>query len=220
MYIVVPVTWKGRPGVAAGTTVTLAPAPPAPAPPQVTYSEKEINVAWDHPVEAIKRYNVYEVKPDAKAPDASAAPLNAAPLSLLKYSDSHIEFGKPRCFAVTSVRAVQSYTVESTPSGAGCVTPVDTFPPAAPKGLAAVAGPGSVSLIWDANTEPDLAGYLVLRGDAPDGTLQTLTPEPVHETTFKDATARPGVAYVYAIVAVDNAKNKSAESAHVQETAR
>lgn len=164
--------------------------------------------------------NVYEVSPGAQAPAAGAAPLNATPLSVSSYADARMEFGKPRCYAVTSVRAVQTYTVESAPSSPACVTPVDTFPPAAPKGLAAVAGPGSISLIWDANTEPDLAGYLVLRGDAPGGTLQPLTPEPIHETTFKDATARPGATYVYAIVAVDTAKNMSAQSAHVEETAR
>jgi fibronectin type 3 domain-containing protein len=213
------VTWKGRPGIAAGATVTLAPAPPVPATPQVTYSEKEITVAWDS-VELTKAYNVYDVTAGAKAPDASAAPLNPTPLPVLKYSDTRMEYGKQRCYAVTSVRAVQTYTVESAPSAPACATPADTFPPAPPKGLAAVAGPGSISLIWDANTESDLAGYVVLRGEATGGTLQALTPEPIHETTFRDATARPGTTYVYAVVAVDNAKNMSAQSAQVQETAR
>ncbi len=219
MYFAVPRTWKGRPGVAANATITLAPPPAAPPAPALTYSEKEITVTWQN-MEGTKAYNVYEEKPDAKALDASATPLNSTPLTTAKYIDARMEFGKPRCYAVTSVHAVQTYTVESAPSPTACVTPADTFPPAAPKGLAAVAGPGSISLIWDANAESDLAGYLVLRGEAPGGTLQALTPEPIHETTFKDATVRPGVTYVYAIVAVDNAKNKSAESAHVQETAR
>jgi hypothetical protein len=219
MYFAVPVTWKGRPGAAAGASVPLTAPPPTPVSPQITFSEKQITVAWTE-ADGTKSYNVYEVKPDAKAPDAGAAPLNAAPVSTTKYDDSRMEFGKPRCYAVTSVRTVQPYSIESAPSAPACVTPADTFPPAAPKGLAAVAGPGSISLIWDANTEPDLSGYLVLRGDAAGGTLQALTPEPIHETTFKDATARPGVTYVYAVVAVDNAKNLSAQSAGVQETAR
>lgn len=79
-----------------------------------------------------------------------------------------------------------------------------------------------ISLIWDANTEPDLAGYIVLRGEAPGDTLQPLTPKPIRETTFRDTTVKPGVRYVYAIVAVDNATppNRSVPSVRVEETAR
>ena len=62
------------------------------------------------------------------------------------------------------------------------------FPPAAPKGLAAVATPAPCNLIWDANTETDLAGYIVLRGEAPGDTLQPLTPAPIRETIYKDTT--------------------------------
>jgi hypothetical protein len=46
---------------------------------------------------------------------------------------------------------------------------VDTSPPAAPTGLVAAAGEGSVSLDWTDNSEPDLAGYRVYRRE-PDGT--------------------------------------------------
>ena len=62
-----------------------------------------------------------------------------------------------------------------------CVTPRDQFAPAAPRGLAAVPTAGQISLIWDANTEKDLAGYLVLRGDAPDGPLAAITPAPIRK---------------------------------------
>ena len=85
-----------------------------------------------------------------------------------------------------------------------------------------MAGTGTMNLGWDANTEPDLAGYLVLRGDAPDGTLQPLTPAPIPATSYEDKTVKPGVRYVYVIVAVDKATppNRSAPSARVEETAR
>ena len=103
-----------------------------------------------------------------------------------------------------------------------CVTPADTFPPAAPKSLAAIAGEGVISLIWEPNTEADLAGYLVLRGDAPGDTLRAITPEPVSATTYRDTTARAGTRYVYVVVAVDRAtpQNVSAQSNRVEETAR
>jgi fibronectin type 3 domain-containing protein len=92
----------------------------------------------------------------------------------------------------------------------------------APKGLSVVAGTGTINLSWDANTEADLAGYLVLRGDAPGDTLQPLTATPIAATNFEDKTAKPGVRYAYAIVAVDKAVpvNRSAPSVRIEETAR
>jgi hypothetical protein len=79
-----------------------------------------------------------------------------------------------------------------------------------------------VQLIWDANTEPDLAGYIVLRATAPDETLQPLTPAPIRDTVFKDATVTPGVRYLYAIVAVDSATppNRSTPTERVEAIAR
>jgi fibronectin type 3 domain-containing protein len=98
----------------------------------------------------------------------------------------------------------------------------DTFPPVAPAGLIAVADADGISLIWDENTEPDLAGYLVLRGTAPDATLQPLTVEPIEVTAYQDIDVTAGGRYVYRIVAVDTAvpPNASPPSAPVTEVAR
>ena len=40
---------------------------------------------------------------------------------------------------------------------------MDTFPPAVPVGLMAVAGVNSIELAWQRNTEDDFAGYQVYR---------------------------------------------------------
>jgi fibronectin type 3 domain-containing protein len=103
-----------------------------------------------------------------------------------------------------------------------CVTPRDTFPPAPPRNLAAVGAEGAINLIWEASGAADLAGYLVLRGELPGGTLQVLTTDPVRETTFRDTGVKAGVRYEYVVVAVDTAQppNRSAESNRVEETAR
>ena len=121
-----------------------------------------------------------------------------------------------------SVATVGTAPIESDPTDPICVIPRDTFPPAAPTNLATVPGNGAINLIWNANTEPDLAGYLVLRGDAPGDTLQPLTPQPIRETTYRDTTVKSGVTYVYVVVAVDKATppNRSAPSNRAQETAR
>jgi fibronectin type 3 domain-containing protein len=97
---------------------------------------------------------------------------------------------------------------------------VDTFAPVAPISLKAVGSEGAISLIWDANTEADLAGYLVMRATLPGGEFTPVTPDPIKETTFNDTTVTKGVRYVYVVVAVDTAKNVSARSNQVEESAR
>ena len=133
-----------------------------------------------------------------------------------------VTWGTEVCFVVRAVEKIGAATMESEASEPACVTPRDIFPPAAPKGLSVVAGPGSINLSWDANQEPDLAGYIVLRGEAPGDTLLPLTPAAITATNFEDKSARPGVRYAYAIVAIDKATpaNRSAPSGRVEETAR
>ena len=152
----------------------------------------------------------------------STTPINGEPIAATEYEHTRAVFGTEQCYIVRSVEKVAAISIESDPTSSICVTPRDTFPPAAPKGLSVVAGTGTINLGWDANTEPDLAGYLVLRGEAPGDTLQPLTPAPITATNFEDKTVRPGVRYAYAIVAVDKAvpPNRSAPSARIEETAR
>jgi predicted small lipoprotein YifL len=181
------------------------------------------------------RYNLYrELGPDPVAvllpvaaaappdPDAPPAPLNAQPLERLDFVDA-VEFDRERCYVVRAVRGAGADAIEGEASPRRCVTPVDVYPPAAPAGLSAVSGEGSVSLIWEASADADVAGYLVLRGTTADATLQPLTTEPVVDTSFTDRSAAPGVRYVYAVVAVDARvplPNISAESNRVEEAAR
>ncbi|HVC18607.1 MAG TPA: hypothetical protein VNE16_00910 [Vicinamibacterales bacterium] len=189
------------------------------------------------PTYPASQYNVYErpaTAPPAPpsplstegdgtvVPGPPPAPLNGAPLAGTAFTDTRMTWGARRCYEVRTVDTYGPLTVESRPSPATCVTLRDTFPPAAPRGLQAVASSGAISLIWEANTETDLAGYLVLRAEAPGGTLEPITPAPIHDTTYRDTTVKPGVRYVYAVVAVDTATppNRSALSNTVEETAR
>ena len=174
-------------------------------------------------------FNVYEVEraggsavPGGGTARPVPAPLNASPLAALSFEDARVEFGKERCYAVRTVVAVGDLSVESESCPSACVTPVDTFPPAAPRSLAGVSSESAINLIWEPNTEKDLGGYLVLRGEAPGEKLAAVTPAPIHETTYHDATVRRGVTYVYAVVAVDNVSppNISEQSNRVEETVR
>ena len=109
------------------------------------------------------------------------------------------------------------------PSKRTCVTPVDVFPPAAPGGLATVPSDRAISLLWEPNSDVDLGGYLVLRGEVGDATLRLLTDRPIADVRFRDTAVQPGTRYVYVVVAVDSRlplPNVSAASAQVEETAR
>jgi predicted small lipoprotein YifL len=216
VYAIRGLTKGGRPGpVSTRVELPLVAPPPVPPAPAATSTETAILLTWIPPVaEGSVAFNVYKV--------GGADPINTAPVTEGKYERSGLEFGTEECFVLRSVQKVAGIDLESDLSPPSCVTPKDTFAPAVPKGLTAVAGTGTMNLSWDANTEADLAGYLVLRAEAPGDTLQPLTAAPITGTSYEDKTVTPGVRYVYAIVAVDKASppNRSAESTRVEETAR
>jgi hypothetical protein len=220
VYVVLGVARNGRNGPPSSrVTVPLGHLPDAPGGLSVRNTEKAVVLDWLPAVAALglaaPTYNVYRA-------DAPQEPINRTPLATPSFEQAGMPLGTEVCFRVRSVHAAAGVSVESPLSDPICVTPADVFPPAAPKGLAAVASEGAVQLIWDANTDSDLAGYLVLRAEAPDETLQPLTAAPIRETVFRDDTIKPGARYVYAIVAVDSASqpNRSAPSDRVEVVAR
>ncbi len=241
-YAVVGVNTRGKRGpLSRRVDVPLVPAPPPPSTPAVTYDETAITLTWkpadlaegllpSYPLGASApalAYQVYEVPPAGAAPDAAAASgtstnetqLTKTPIADTTFTDKTMAFGTERCFAVRAVATMDALSVESGEAPPACVQLKDTFPPAAPKGLTGVASDGTISLIWEANAEKDLAGYVILRGLAPNEPLVAITPEAITATTFSDHVPA-GVRYVYAIVAVDAAGNRSAPSNRFEETAR
>ena len=106
-------------------------------------------------------YHVYEVAAEQSETRLTDKPLAGSPF---------VDRGSPgtpsaatRCGRSTSIGAL---SVESEPAPAG-LRHVDRYVSArGPEGLVAVASEGAINLIWDANTEKDLAGYVVLRAPA------------------------------------------------------
>ena len=176
-------------------------------------------------------YNVYREMGRAPEPGSeSSAPLNAAPaepingspLAALTFTDRAVQFGQERCYTIRAIRGTAPNLIVSEPSPRACITPIDTVAPAAPTDLSALAAEGVINLSWEPNGEPDLGGYLVLRGRAGDATLQPLTSSPVTDTRFADRDVMPGVRYVYVVRAVDRQRppNVSEDSNRAEETAR
>ncbi len=111
--------------------------------------------------------------------------------------------------------------VESLDSNSLQLAPVDTYPPAAPTQLSVGPAPGRLSVFWLANSEPDLAGYLVYRStdpNLPKDKWTKLTPTLSTKTTFTDENVETGKTYYYYVVAVDTAGNPSPRSEVASET--
>ena len=76
----------------------------------------------------------------------------------------------------------------------------------------ASAGDGQVDLDWSDNSEPDLAGYNVLRSTTSGGPYSQINGSTVATSDYLDSTASNGTTYFYVVTAVDNAANESANS--------
>jgi hypothetical protein len=216
-YVAVGVNTRGRRGaLSPRLAVPLVPPPPPPSAPRVDYDEKAMTVRWSAVTgtdeDSELAYAVYTPGPDG-------AQLTAEPVTELEFADDKIVWDQERCFDVRSVRTIDDVRIESEPSPSTCVTPHDTFPPAAPQGLVAVGSEGAVSLIWTANDEGDLAGYVVLRAIEPQTDLVQVTPGPITDTNYRD-TVPGGSRATYAVQAIDKAGNRSEPSAPVTESAR
>jgi fibronectin type 3 domain-containing protein len=151
----------------------------------------------------------------------------ASPLALLSpsntnsYGDTQFEFGKTYIYVVRSVISVDANEVESDNSDPVTVTPLDTFPPAAPQDLVAAALPGAapstfvVDLSWSINLETDFAGYRVYRSEQEGVRGQLITPDLLPTPAFRDSSVVPGRRYWYTVTALDRAGNESVPSSSV-----
>ncbi len=142
--------------------------------------------------------------------------------------DASAVFGEQYIYTVQRVRKMtlggQSVEVRSEASTAVHVDVRDTFPPQVPQGLAvadpmrAADGSYAADLSWEANTEPDLAGYFVYRRDVstqvPAARLNAqILPVPA----FHDAAMMAGHTYTYSVSAIDKSGNESTRSAEATE---
>jgi hypothetical protein len=76
-------------------------------------------------------------------------------------------------------------------------------------GVYSVTGDHEVTVYWRPNQELDIAYYKVYRNNAPTGTFTLVGSSP--GTSLVDNTVTNGVTYYYAVAAVDNAGQESAE---------
>jgi hypothetical protein len=124
-----------------------------------------------------------------------------------------------------SVSRGKQLEFESDPTPAVSITPHDVFPPAKPMGVQAVysgvleGGGEFIDVTWNANSEPDLAGYNVYRredGESASAAVRinsTLLVTP----SFRDEKIQRGRRYFYSVSAVDVRNNESERSGETSE---
>lgn len=206
-YSVVPLAARRRGPASPILRVPLSSSPAAPSGLKADYTEQTLTIAWQ-PSAAAQRFIIEETDAQGAGAKRLSASLDAPSFDL------PVQFGQLRCFAVRAVEGAGGVSIVGDPSPPVCVTARDHFPPPAPVGLLAVAGDRGIELVWTAVTAPDLGGYIVLRGDGANGTLQPLMTSAIAATSYVDPTVRPGATYVYAVIAIDTATppNESAPS--------
>lgn len=94
----------------------------------------------------------------------------------------------------------------------------DMTPPAVPTGLTAIPGSNLVTLDWNDNTDPDLAGYRVFRSLFNGGPYSEISGGLVTSSFFNDATAMNGTEYFYVVTAEDLSGNQSFDSLQASAT--
>jgi hypothetical protein len=157
-----------------------------------------IQLSWDSPEKA---FTIFRQGPG----DVTLVKLGTADHS--PYVDGTVEFGKEYRYAVQSSTAgAQSDIAEM----AKPFKPVDTFAPAVPRALAAVVGTQSVELVWDRDTESDLAGYRIYR-DSGSGQFERIG-ESKDTPSFSDKMVEKGKRYRYMVTAYDKLGNESKPS--------
>ena len=94
--------------------------------------------------------------------------LTSAPVDNLPFPDAAFTWGAERCYVVRAVTVVAGIAIESDATPPVCVTPVDTFPPAAPKQPTAIAIIGGINF-WENDEKGSRRGISSCAGTRPAG---------------------------------------------------
>lgn len=123
--------------------------------------------------------------------------------------------GKQIYFKVEA-KAKQGVSTQSFPV---MIQPIDSIPPSIPQGLTAeIDSLGVVHLSWQANTDEDIYGYRLYRGQSKGGELVPITDLAIRETTYVDSVTIDNLnnKVYYAITALDARYNQSEYSTIIE----
>ena len=157
--------------------------------------------------------------PDRPKPVEVPTAVTPGPVGPTEFTETNITLGTERCFVVRPVDILDGVHVRGPASPMTCASFEDTFAPASPGRLDAVAT-RYISLIWEGSDAADFAGYHVLRGEAGSATLTDLTKEPVLATSYPTRASAPASATSTPSSPLTSPATAAPESNRVEETAR
>jgi hypothetical protein len=153
---------------------------------------------------------------------AAEGPLSAVgqDVAATAYTDTGLQNDTAYRYAIRAVRIDPRVAAVGAASPTVTATPIDTTPPTPPADLVAVPSPGAVRLAWRPSPEPDVALYAIYRAAGDDAFARVGTTGG-GITTFVDRDVQRGVAYRYAVTALDRARaaNESGRSNEARATA-
>lgn len=185
---------------------------------RVRVAEKALELEWSPPAQTLEgrplaNLSGYRVYRSATGVAGSFA-LRTETKSPA-YGDGDFAFDRTYFYKVQVVFQGDHSVAESEDSAVVEIAPRDTFPPAAPRDVTAIYAAGAVEVVWAASTEPDFAGYNVLRR-RDDGKEEQVNPELLRTPIFRDTSVEAGHPYFYRVTAVDLAGNQSEASEEVE----
>ena len=192
------------------TVIEVIAPPGRPGKPEITLEPGAVVIAWKAAAEA----NSYRL---LRAGDGSGKFEPIGETDGLSFRDTSFQWNQGYAYRVQSLGRSSTGVALGPASPTVSVFTKDTFPPAAPLRVQAIAAPGVVELSWQPSSEPDLVGYLVRRasGESP---AVLLTEDPITTPGYSDTTAEPGRTHRYTIQAVDQDGNASRPSDEVAVT--
>ncbi len=186
--------------------------------------ERTIRLSWSPPtrradgsaLDVTPAYNIYR----GTAPGQyESRPVNREPIKAAHFDDGNLINDRTYYYVIRPVENQEPPWQEGLQSREVAAVPVDLTPPAPPRVVRAVVGPGElVSLSWEPNQESDLLGYLVYRTDGPKLRPRRLLETPFTIPSLRDRSVRSGGQYVYTVTAIDasSRRNESAPSAEIE----
>jgi len=166
-------------------------------------SAGRVDLIWNDSADAVT-YNI-------KRATVSGGPyMLIASVSGTDYSDMALSESTTYYYVISTANSVG----QSGDSAQAAVTTL-AAPPATPVGLAAIAGDGSVSLTWNANSESDLAGYHVYRSTIPGSGYTRQNNVLLNSPAFTDNYVSYYTTYYYVVTAVDRDSLESPVSSQV-----